>query len=291
MTLTSSNKKSLSKIFVFLLITVALSSVVWVLTLNAGNSGRIGLRIYGYGIMWCPALATFITCKIFKVDFYGLAWKWGKPKYMAWCYFIPLLYTLISYLIIWIAGWGGFYNKTFVTQAAHELGWGKLPPYLFIILFFIVEGVMGMFSSIATALGEEIGWRGFLVPELSNVTNYTKTSLISGIIWAVWHYPLLIFGNYNSGTPPLFGVTCFTVAVVSMSFVYTWFRLKTNSIWAGVLLHASHNLFIQSFFTPITVINAKTPYFFDEFGVVIPVVTLLVAAYFWTRRKEVEKQF
>jgi len=155
------------------------------------------------------------------------------------------------------------------------------------VLFFIVEGVIGMAGSMSTALGEEIGWRGFLVPELNNITGYTKTSLISGIIWAVWHYPLLVFGGYNNGTPAWYGLLCFTVLVVSISFVFTWFRLKSNSLWTGVVLHASHNLFIQGFFTPITVVNNHTKYFTDEFGAVLPVMAVILAIYFWTRRKEV----
>ena len=282
-------KKSRKAIYTYLLITAALSAVVYLLTLNAGNTGRIGNRIYGYGIMWCPALATYITCKLLKIKFSGLGWQWGKPKYMIWCYFIPVIYALVSYLIIWIFGWGGFYNKAFITQAAHELGWSKLPQSVFIVLFFIVEGVIGMFGSMATALGEEIGWRGFLVPELNNVTSYAKTSLISGTVWAVWHYPVLIWGNYNEGTSPIYGLVCFTVMVISISFVFTWFRLKSNSLWTGVMLHASHNLFIQGFFTPITTNTGRTPYFIDEFGIVIPAISVLLAIYFWTRRREVER--
>ena len=283
---THTTNQSRKAIGIYLLITCLLSAVVYLLTLHAGNTGRIGGRIYGYGIMWCPALATYLTCKILKIKFSGLAWQWGKPKYQIWCYFIPLLYALVSYLIIWFTGWGGFYNKAFISQAANELGWSKLPAGVFIVLFFVVEGVIGMFGSISTALGEEIGWRGFLVPELSNITSYTKTSLISGAIWAVWHYPILIFGNYNNGTPPWYGLICFTVMVISMSFVFTWFRLKSNSLWTGVMLHASHNLFIQGFFTPITTNTGKTPYFIDEFGCVLAVVTAILAIYFWTRRKE-----
>lgn len=280
--------KSQSKkaIVVYLLITLSLSAIVWVLTLHSGT-GRIGGRMYGYGIMWCPALATYLTCKILKYKISGLAWKWGDPKYLAWCYFIPVIYALISYLIIWFTGWGGFYNKEFITEAALSLGWSKLPPGIFIVVFFIVTGVIGIFGSMSTALGEEIGWRGFLVPQLSKVTSYTYTSLISGMIWALWHYPLLIWGDYNNGTPPWYGLICFTVMVVSMSFVFTWFRLKSNSLWTGVMLHASHNLFIQGFFTPITIANSQTKYFIDEFGAVLAVVTLAFAIYFWTRRREV----
>ena len=280
--------KSLKSILIFLLLTFTLSAIVYALTLHAGTTGRIGGRIYGYGIMWCPALAAFLTCKILRLKISGLAWQWGNPKYQWQCYFIPILYALAAYLIIWLTGWGVFYNKIFVSQAAHELGWSNLPPAVFIVLFFIVEGVIGMAGSMATALGEEIGWRGFLVPELYKVTSssYTKTSLISGAIWAVWHYPILIFGGYNNGAPPWYGLICFTVMVISISFIFTWFRIKSNSLWTGVMLHASHNLFIQGFFTPITTETSHSKYFIDEFGCVVPAVCLMLAIYFWFKRKE-----
>jgi len=110
-------------------------------------------------------------------------------------------------------------------------------------------------------------------------------------MWAVWHYPILIFGNYNNGTPFWYGLICFTVLVMSVSFIFTWFRLKSGSLWTGVMLHASHNLFIQVFFTPITTNTGRTPYYIDEFGCVLPVVTVIVAIYFWTRRKELTQTY
>jgi membrane protease YdiL (CAAX protease family) len=95
-----------------------------------------------------------------------------------------------------------------------------------------------------------------------------------------------VFADYNSGTPAWYGLSCFAVMVVSSSFIFTWFRLKSGSLWTAVLLHASHNLFIQAFFTPLTIDTGKTKYFYDEFGVVLPVITLLLAIYFWSRRGE-----
>ena len=282
-----SNRKA---IYIFLLITLALSSVIWLLTLNAGeNTGAFGNRVYGYGIMWCPALAAYITCRMMNRKISNLSWQWGNPKYIVWCYLIPLFYALAGYSIVWLFGAGGFYNKTFILQMAHDMGWTKMSPNLFLILFLVLQGVIGILPSIATALGEEIGWRGFLVPELFDRTkSYTKTSLISGIIWAVWHFPLLIFGNYNAGAPSWYSLVTFTLGVMSISFIFTWFRLKSKSLWTGVMLHASHNLFIQGFFDPITTVNVHTKYFTGEFGIVIPVITLLVAIYFWSRRGEVQ---
>src|SRR5262249_3568404 len=83
---------------------------------------------------------------------------------------------------------------------------------------------------------------------------------------------------------------CFTVMVVSMSFVFAWMRLKSGSLWTGAILHASHNLYIQGVFTPITGDTGKTKWFVDEFGCVVPLVAVAFAVYFWTRRRELPVQ-
>ncbi|MEJ0055766.1 MAG: CPBP family intramembrane glutamic endopeptidase [Bacteroidota bacterium] len=140
---------------------------------------------------------------------------------------------LTGYLIIWLAGWGGFYNTEFITSAAQSLGWSALPPAVFIVLFFIVNGVIGLFASMSTALGEEIGWRGFLVPNLFNVTGYTYTSLITGVVWAVWHYPLLIFGVYNNGASPLYGLTCFYGGSGECQFYLYMVQVKIRKLVDG----------------------------------------------------------
>ncbi|MGN8057678.1 CPBP family intramembrane glutamic endopeptidase [Pedobacter sp. 22163] len=271
---------------VFLIFTLLFSSFIWILTLRAPDGGRVAARIYGYGIMWCPALSAWVTCRVFNFRISDLAWSWKPAKYLTAAYLLPLGYSSVAYLIIWCTGWGGFYNKAYISGLAHELGWERLPSYLFLLLYLVAQGVIGIFSSIATALGEEIGWRGFLVPQLSRRFSFGATSLITGLIWAAWHYPLLIFGHYNNGTPAWYGLTCFTVSVVAASYIYTWFTLKSGSFWPAVLLHASHNLFIQAFFTPITVNTKVTAWYSDEFGAVVPAMTVIVAIYFWTRRKD-----
>ena len=201
---------------------------------------------------------------------------------------MPFVYALIAYTIIWGFGFGGFYNTTFVGDIANAFGWTQLPDGLSILLYVIITGIVGMVSSMASSLGEEIGWRGFLVPEMSKKLSYTKTSLLTGIIWSLWHYPILIFADYNSGTPAWYGLSCFTVMVISISFMMTWFRLKSKSLWPCVILHASHNLFIQNIFTPLTITTDNTKYYIDEFGIVLALVCLVVAVYFWRRRGEVK---
>lgn len=57
-------------------------------------------------------------------------------------------------------------------------------------------GSFGVIASTIMALGEEIGWRGYLVAKLVTVTSEKKTALICGIIHAIWHYPFILFLDY-----------------------------------------------------------------------------------------------
>jgi uncharacterized protein len=270
----------------YLLLTFGLSSIFYFLIIKSGHlSAASGM--YVLGIMWSPATAAILTCKLFGRDLGTLGWKWGAARYQVASYLIPLGYATVAYLFIWIFRFGGFYDHEFASRLTQRFGLGPLPNWASISLYFILAATMGMVRSCSSALGEEIGWRGFLVPQLAKMTSFTNTALISGIIWSLWHYPILIFADYNAGTPTWYALTCFTVMVVSISFVFAWMRMKSGSLWTGVLLHASHNLFIQSFFTPMTTNTGRTAYFIDEFGCILPVVSLALAIYFWSRRKEV----
>ena len=277
--------KSFNPVAIYLTITLALSGIFYFLIIYSGMTGG-GEGRYATGLMWCPAISALITMRILKRDISNLGWKWGKTKYQIWSYFIPILYALIAYLIIWIFGWGHFYNKEFVNGLSKSFGLGQISNGFTIVIYVILAGVYGTIRSAANALGEEIGWRGFLIPELYKTQGYTKTALISGFIWSLWHMPILLFADYNAGTPFWYALSCFTVMIISTSFIYTWLRLKSNSLWTGVILHATHNLFIQGIFTPLTYDTGKTKYFIDEFGIVLPMVCIGFAIYFWNRRKE-----
>lgn len=106
---------------------------------------------------------------------------------------------------------------------------------------------MGLTIGAALAFGEEIGWRGFLVPQLYRLHGFTKAALLRGIIWSVWHWPLMTGGVYGPSTTSLiYGILCFTVVMTAVSFAFTWFRVRSGSLWTGVWMHAAHNTFFQS---------------------------------------------
>lgn len=277
-------KSSRLQVVMYLVLVFAFSSLFYFLILRSGSLGN-GRGLYVVGLMWCPALAGMLTLRLNRRSISELGWKWGKTKYQIWSWFVPLLYASIAYVIVWLAGFGGFGNQQFLDGVVKEMHLGG-SRWVSIALGIALTGTFGLVISISHALGEEIGWRGFLVPELSRTTSFTATAFISGIVWSLWHYPVLIWGDYNAGTPTWYGLTCFTVMVISLSFIFAWMRLKSGSLWTGAILHASHNLYIQAIFTPLTQNTGKTAWFIDEFGCVLPAIAVVFAIYFWRRRKE-----
>jgi CAAX protease family protein len=107
---------------------------------------------------------------------------------------------------------------------------------LFLFAFHIFPG---------TAMGEELGWRGFVLPRMQARHSALKASLVIGILWGCWHLPVWLTGR-ESNPISLFGP--FVVAVIASSVVYTWLYNNTGgSLLIVVLYHAASNL-------PITVL-------------------------------------
>lgn len=238
------------------------------------------------GVMWMPALAACLATWLFGGSVRSFAWRLGEVRWLRWGYVIPLCYALPVYLAVWLGGWGGFDPARFVAQAAPALGLSTLPVPVAWTGYVVIAMTAGFIDKAGRALGEEIGWRGFLVPELAKITNFTGVGLVSGAMWAFWHYPGIVFSNYNEGTPAWYALTCFTVMVISGGVIAAWLRLRSRSIWPSVFYHAAHNMFIQLIFTPMTIDTEPTRWLIDEFGAGMAVTCAIVAFWLWTKRGE-----
>ncbi len=210
-------------------------------------------------------------------------------RYQIACYLIPLGYAIVTYGFVWLTKLGGVPNREFVDGATKDFGLGAMPAWASIALTFLFTATTSVIADCATTLGEEIGWRGFLVPELAKRYSFASTAVISGVVWALWHFPILLFADYHAPTPTAYYLPIFVLTVPTLSFVWTWMRLRSGSLWTGVILHASHNTFIQQFFQPLTIDNTRTRYVAGEFGAALAVVAVLLATYFWTRRGELKE--
>jgi uncharacterized protein len=274
------------QILVYLALVFTFSSLPEYLVIHTGHVGA-GNGLAVTLVMWCPAFAALATCWLFRIDLATLGWNWRPSKYQAWSYFIPIFYALPVYVATWSLIRGSFAFSAFAAPLAEAFGFPQSPRAVTLLLALPCYATVGVIRSMAHALGEEIGWRGFLLPRLVQQTGFSWGCLLSGCIWAVWHYPALLFADYNSGTRPAFALTCFTLMVIADSYILGWLRLRSGSLWTATVLHASHNLFIQAIFDQITAPAGRALYITTEFGVGMVLTAGAFALYFWTRRQEV----
>ena len=270
-------KEAWKTIFIFLAIVTALSSLFQYAIVNLYPSS-----IYIGALMWCPALAAIITLKLQGRSVSSLHWGWGNWKYIRLSYFVPAVYAIITYSCIWIFGFGGLANEEMIIEWAQELGLigiGTLSPAVAALVAVILLGTIGVIRSMATTLGEEIGWRGFFIYELRKVFSFTGVSLFSGIIWAAWHWPIIV---YYGGNITLEMVTFFIV-IISMSFMMTYYTFKSKSLWPAVIFHAVSNVYVQKILPPLTTKIEGTEYWLGEYGVMFAIVTLVFGLYYWRK--------
>lgn len=281
--MTQTKARVWKKIIFFYTLTMLLTTAVGILTRRAPANITLVTAM-----MWCPAIAAFLTKRVFSESIRDLGWTWGGGRYQFWSYAAPILYTLPVYVVVWLTGLGGFYNVEFMQATAKEYGLSGLPLTGALVGYVLITMTAGFIPKTGRALGEEIGWRGFLVPELAKVTGFTSVGLISGIMWAAWHYPSILFGNYNEGTPAWYTILCFTVMVTGSGFIAAWLRLRSKSVWTAAFLHGSHNMFIQLICTPLTTNTGHTAYIIDEFGAGLAISTVIGAIIVWRKRGELE---
>jgi membrane protease YdiL (CAAX protease family) len=276
------------QILSYLLLVFAFSSLPYYFMIHTGRIGA-GNGMVASLVMWCPAFATFAACALFRIDLATLGWNWRPARYVAWAYVIPVLYALPVYIVAWIVIRGSFAFAAFAAPWGAAFGLRDWPRATALFLAIPCYATLGVISSTARALGEEIGWRGFLLPRLVQQAGFTWGCLLSGCIWATWHYPGLLFADYNAGTRPVFALACFTLMVIADSYILGWLRLKSGSLWTAAILHASHNLFIQAIFDRITAPVGRVLYVTTEFGAGLVLTVGAFALYFWSRRNEVLK--
>lgn len=90
------------------------------------------------------------------------------------------------------------------------------------------------------AVPEEVGWRGFALPALQARHSALTSSLVVGVLWALWHLPLLLGGDPTMSTYPL---VLYTVWVVAEAVLYTWvYNSARGSLLVVVLLHGVANV-------------------------------------------------
>ncbi|WP_025157901.1 CPBP family intramembrane glutamic endopeptidase [Leifsonia aquatica] len=122
--------------------------------------------------------------------------------------------------------------------AAGVQGGLPLPVGVLVAVQLLTIPFAALLNGFAT-VGEELGWRGWLLPSLRPLGTWPAL-LISGAIWGLWHSPLILLG-YNFGEPNLLGVLLMTLGCTAYGVLIGWLRLRSGSVWPAVFAHGAFN--------------------------------------------------
>lgn len=250
----SEKSATLRKIWTFVILTLAISSIAYIPMVLTGTGRDVGLLW-----MWSPGLAAILTQIFFKGSLKEFGWKLGSVKYLWLAITIPVVYSFTIYGFVWVTRIAGFRNPS--TN----------------LLIFLVPGLI---LACIAALGEEIGWRGFLVPNLFKITTFSRTVVITGILWSLWHYPVILWADYNSGVSLWTDIIKLTTAVIGMSAFTAWLRLKSGSIWSSVIWHGVHNFLVQEVLLSMTIKTTAGQLVVDDFGIGVTITGVILAIVF-----------
>ena len=228
-------------------------------------------------MMWCPGSAAVVACLLWRVPVARLGLHRPIRRFLWISYCLPLLYATPVYVLTWIVIRGSFAPKPYDTIMARQYGLASWPVLGTLSVALPLLFTINVVSTITWALGEELGWRGLMFPALLERVGFHGACLMTGVVWAAWHYPVLIWADYNAGTNARFAITCFTVMVIAMSYVSGYLRLRSGSVWPSVLLHATHNTFVQGIFDPLTGGTGGAKYMTSEFGLGLAIAMVITA--------------
>lgn len=202
-------------------------------------------------LMWLPALASVVARLVLHEGFGDVSFRIGGRR--SWqaaglALLLPVVIGVVAYGIAWTTGLAHFVTPTPLPTRLAGLHLAPLPAFVGYLLFALT---IGTGFSVLLVTGEEIGWRGYMLTRLFDA-GVPYPVLASGLIWAVWHVPMILFGVYAAGPWPVLSAVLFVVGITAMSYVFAWLRLTTGSIWPAIIFHAVWNSVIQGPFDHAT---------------------------------------
>jgi len=193
--------------------------------------------------MWGPGIAAIITTLLVdRQPFHSLHLnRLGSRRMYLWAWFLPPGLAMVGGLFSLLFGVAVFDPQfTLIKESlASASGAGDIPAALIVAIQAGLALTIAPFFNVLFALGEELGWRGYLLPRLLPLGQW-KAILVSGVIWGIWHAPAIMQGLNYPGYP-LAGILMMIVFCTLLGAILAWLTLKVNSPWIAALGHGSVN--------------------------------------------------
>lgn len=160
---------------------------------------------------------------------------------LAWL--LPPALTLVG-LVLYFAVFPDQFDPTLSSlRGLLESAGVTLDPAVLLATQVVFGVLLGPLLNAIPAFGEEYGWRGFLYPELTPLGE-RRAVLLHGLIWGVWHWPVIAMGyEYGWGYTgfPWVGFLVFLPFTVGVGALLAWLRARSGSVWPAAIAHGSVN--------------------------------------------------
>jgi len=240
----------MKRIGIFLGITFFLTwTLEFTLMANGGLTSSYAIFVLS-AVMLMPAISVVATRLITKEGFKDFGLKphlKGNVRYYLAAWFGPAFLIILGALFYFLI-FPSQFDPTMSQMAEVYVAQGLSLPEGTLLTLFITQLAMGIFISpilnIITTSGEEIGWRGYLLPKLMEMYSPRVSIVISGIIWGLWHAPIIAMGhNYGTGYPnaPWGGILAMVVFCLFVGSFFSYLAIKTKSFLPASIAHGSLN--------------------------------------------------
>ncbi|RUT31909.1 CPBP family intramembrane metalloprotease [Paenibacillus zeisoli] len=230
--------------------------------------------------MFTPALSSILARILLREGIKDVSFSINHTKIwkgIGLALLLPMVICGITYSIAWLSGLAVFQLPQGGTlePVYHLLGLQYLPTPLHFVLIVVVTGILGSMINLIPVMGEELGWRGYMLTRLVEA-KVKRPILISGLIWATWHVLIVIVGLYAAGSSIILSVLGIYLCIVPFSFITARLRLITGSVWPSVIIHATWNATIQGPFTRATT-GYQSEIWIGESGLITALIILIIA--------------
>lgn len=242
-------------------------------------------------VQFAPMAAALVSSLIHSRSLRGFGWGWGQWRYQGVAIVLPFFLGLTSFVLVWTFGFGTLDPSSLIKEAqtglSESFGISLTSDMATLVVLVLINGTVGLIFAFG-AIGEELGWRGFLAPKLMMMSNFTTASIVVGSIWGVYHFPLLIWilaPALDVQAWPL--LLSALIGAIGLTFIMNWLRFRSGSVWVAVIFHASLNIHNQGYFEAMTVKSSEyTHYLSGEYGFVAAGIFIAVGIVFWRKRVE-----
>ena len=234
----------------FIVLTCLVSWTIAGVAIGLGLHEAKGLSytVFAATYMLLPAICVIILQKLHKEKLFSnlnISFRFNRWFLVAGV--IPILYAFITLGInlffpnvSFSVNYEGLLSSLPAEQAtlvAERLS--KFPPVVFLLINLVQVIIAGCTINAFFAFGEELGWRGYLLKALKG-KKFLSVSLITGFIWGLWHFPLILIGH-NYPQHPITGVGMMTICCILLSPVITYIVIKSKSVITAAIYHGTLN--------------------------------------------------